>query len=54
MDIFRKLLDKVGKGGVRCICCNRFVGKVKHKPKHTRRTRSRLKQQDQKEFKKYT
>ena len=41
-DEFRKGLDKIGKGGVHCYCCNDFKGK--EKPKLRRIVRARMKQ----------
>ena len=49
MDIFRKLLDSTGIGGVHCECCNMYHS-GKEKPKLNRLARRRLKQQDKKEL----
>ena len=44
-DEFRRTLDKVGKGGVKCPCCNPYSSRrtKKHKAKLSKRTRSRIK-----------
>lgn len=40
-DEFRREMDKVGPGGVKCDCCNQFHGK--EKSKLNRIVRSRIK-----------
>lgn len=44
-DEFRRALDKVGKGGVKCDCCNPYSSRrsKKHKAKLSRLIRHRLK-----------
>ena len=48
-DDFRKTLDRVGKGGVKCACCNRYSRK--DRAKLTRMTRARVKTITQQEIK---
>ena len=49
-DLYRRLLDKCGKGGVHCDCCNDFR---KEKRKLRQITRSRIKDIDIKNLKKF-
>jgi len=48
-DDFRKTLDRVGKGGVKCDCCNPYPRK--DRAKLTRMTRARVKIITQQEIK---
>ena len=41
-DEFRRKLDTVGKGGVKCDCCNKYHGK--HRRLLNKLIRTRLKQ----------
>jgi len=45
-DDFRRLLDKVGKGGVKCSCCNPYSRRRDKRSNLTRVVRSRLKKLD--------
>jgi len=48
MDIFRRALDQVGRGGVHCYCCNGYHGRER---KVLRRIiRRQIKQKDAKAF----
>ena len=51
-DDFRKTLDRVGKGGVKCECCNRYPRK--DRAKLTRITRARVKAATQREIREET
>ena len=45
-DIFRNMLDRVGKGGVKCDCCNPYSRDRGSRKKLSGRTRSRIKRED--------